>query len=263
MADPITAATQVGIPSINTDAIIAAGNTGAYSFAVTALYLMIIGGVLGLFLLLLYRKSFNIRVTVFDNTKGGMVVRDNFRGKLKQIRKGEFTFKIYKAKKYNLRYNEEAFSSEDLYISVNEKGKMTRQLFMTFDSEGQLIAMRLEPSKLIKVPVMKDGKQVVKDGLPAYTEKSLYQALVKQVDIAWFYKEYDKSAEVFDARSWFDKNGWLVLVICLVLTLGVFLYTAYKFSGAAAKMGDVVAAQGELIKALTIQQNSTVVRTVI
>lgn len=250
-----------GIPtvgSIDTQAIGAAANKGALYFATVSLYLLILLGGLGLFAFLLYKKTFNIRITVLDSN--GILVRDDYKGKLNQVRPGEFRFQIYQAKRHKLRYNQESLSPDDLTNDVSARGKVSKRLFVTIDSEGQLVPLKIEfKKKLVPVTDSTGLPMMKEDGTIEYEETTTAVAKVKQVDIAWFYKEYDKSGEVFDARSFFDKNGWLILVICLVLTLGVFLYTAYKFGAAATKMGDVVKAQGDLIRFMELARNGTVV----
>lgn len=246
----------IGVGGVNTAAIQAAANKAGYGIALVSLYLMIIFGLIALVGFILYRKSFNIRVTVIDSN--GILIRDDYRGKMNQVRPGEFRFKIYKDKANKLRYNQESLSPDDLINDVNAKGKLSKRLFMTIDSEGQLVPIKITFDKL-KVHVQDSAGNPVYDKQmkPVYEETTIARARVKQVDIAWYYKELDKSTEVFDARSFFDKNGWIILAICLALTLGVFMFTAYKFSSAASKMGDVVAAQSELIKFLALASNSS------
>lgn len=242
---------------IDTGAIKQAAYSGGYATTVFALYALILLGLLFLVGFIMYKRTFNIKVTILDNTKGGIVFRDDYQGKLSQVRPGEFRFKIWKGKTANLRYNQESFSTEHLYYDVSKSGKLKRRLLMTFDTEGQLVPVSVS-SLTMKVPV-KDatGAQLVKDGIPVYEDSTTIKATVKQVDIAWFYKELDKSVELFDARSFWDKNGFLIIAICLILTLGVFGYTAYKLSEAATKMGDVVVEQGKLISIIEQGRNIT------
>lgn len=242
---------------INTAALGAAANKAGYSFAVVSLYLLVIFGLLILIAFIFYRKSFNIRVTVLDSN--GILIKDDYRGKLNQVRPGEFRFQIYKAKAHKLRYNQESLSPDDLVNDVNANGKISKRLFVTIDSEGQLVPVKLEFDKVRVAKKDSYGLPVMdKNGQLVYEDTTVVKAKVKQVDVAWYYKELDKSTEVFDARGFFDKNGWIILVICLVLTLGVFMYTAYKFGNAANKMGDVVQAQSDLIRYIALARNSTV-----
>lgn len=259
MVDPVTP--SIGFSGgFSTAAVGAAANKAGYAFAVTALYVTIMVGVVVLIGFLLYKKSFNIRITIFDNTKGGIIIKDNYRGKLTQSRPGEFRFRIYKEKANNFRYNQESISPDDLYIDVSTGGKIKKRLFMSYDDEGQLVVMKLDAIKMIRHKRDSKGLLVYDDtGRPVYEQTSELKSLVKQVDVAWYFKELDKSQELFDPRSFFDKNGWIIMIIVLVLVLGCFLYTAYKFGGAANKMTDVVAQQGELIKYLALMRNGTAV----
>lgn len=255
MADQIIGAS---IPQINTQAIGLAANKAGYGFAVVSLYTLILLGIMGLIAFFLYRKTFDIKITILSPE--GKIIKDGFRGKLVQKRKGEFKFRIFKAKINKLRYNEETFSPEDLYQDVSGNGKVSRRMFMTTDDEGQLTPVRFSFEKTKIALIDQEGKSIVDEhGRQVYAYQPTIRAKVKQVDVAWYYKELDKSIEVFDHRSFFDKNGWIIITICLILTLGVFLYTAYKFGAAASKMGDVVQAQSELIRFLEISRNSTII----
>lgn len=249
-------ASDVISAGINTQAVQAAGTAALYNFAVTAMWFLILGSIGGLIIYFLYRKSFNVKVTILDNSKAKTVgiIQDGLRGKMYQTRPGEFRFKIFNARRHKIRYNQESITPEDFYMLRLKNNKVKMCLYMAYDSEGQLIPARFE-SIIHRKQVLDEKGNFVKDknGNNVFVENASITALVKPVDVAWFYKEYDKESEIFDARSAFDKWGWLVLTICLILVLGAFLYTSYKFSDAAKSLADSSAI---LAKAAVYQNTS-------
>lgn len=252
----------VAVPTLNTAAIGNAASTGAYYYAVTSLYVMILAGIMILIMFLLYRKTFDIKITILDNTRGSAIIKDGYRGKITQLRPGEFRFKIFNAKRYKFKYNQEFISPTDLYNDVSNNGKIRSKLFMTFDDQGQLVPLTIK--EFVTIVHKTDGSGVPMydhTGAPIMETKRSVQALVKQVDVSYFFKELDKAQELFDHRTFWDKNGWLVIVVVMLITLGVFGYVAYKFGVAANSMGDVVKQQGELIRFLELSRNGTVIPT--
>lgn len=232
-------------------------NAGIYQVSLMFMVILIICGVLGFIGFMMYKKTFNVGIMIFDNTKGGVLIRDGFRGKYTQLRPGEFRFKIFDAKKYRFRYNQESLSPEDFYPDIAKNGKLRRKVILAYDTEGQLVPLRLSPMKSLVAKLDVKGNPVRRDdGSPVIEERNYLGAAVKQVDVAWYFKELDKIDELFDARSAFDRWGWVVLVACMILILGAFMYNSYKFGTAAANLLEVTKHTVEIMQ---WSQNGTLV----
>lgn len=261
MAEPITLLNN-GV--LNTNQIAASANAAVYNTVTVMFWTLIIVAVFGGLAYWIYKKSFKVHITILDNTKTGgvSIIKDGLKGKITQDRPGELRFKIWKANKQKIRYNQEAISPGDFYREELSNGKVRLRLFMTYDDEGQLIPTKFGVTVQKREKTDARGNPILDtDGKKQFYESAEIKSTVKPVDVSWFFKEYDKLNELFDARSAFDKWGWVVLCVCFLLLLGGFIFCAYKFGAAADRW---TAASIELTRAMAVAKiNGTVVNAAI
>ena len=244
-----------GAASFNVSAI----QQGAYQTANTAStfgFYLLIGLLLGaLMFLWFYKRSFNIRVKILDNRNGKTQTKVGYWGKITQTRPGEFRFKLWAAKSNKFRFMEEGLKPEDVNDEV-VGNKIRKSVTFTFDEEGVLVPVRETIVLMKKNKIDANGVTVLDPvtGVPVVEYTPKIEAIVRQADLALFYKELDKSHELFDAKSFMDKYGWIVMIILMILFICAVAFLAFKISDGLTTTAQISADQTKMLNILAQAQ---------
>lgn len=152
----------------------------------------------GLFWYLMWKKSFKWSVYIMrpvQGKSGAFKLETHYRGKHFLNKKKEMRFKIMKAKKYNLLYNNEPIDQKYIIWGEN-KGVSQPIVIMQPNSEGWLLPVTLSLSELNKL-----------------------ESDVTNADMTYYQSELETMDSVFAQKGFLEKYYLLILVLFLIVIL--------------------------------------------
>lgn len=192
--------------------------TGAQQAAGTATMIMmllfllaVIGGIIALFV---YKSKFNIDIVIvpFNDQPvlTGLKARDYF------VKGKDYRFKIWGAKRLKIKYNEESIEPSNISIHKTASGKVRRLIWMTQDSTGLLVPMKMKPEMITYTLRKLDDKGVE---VIETVRSPVLQAKYGDVDEAWSSVETSKWTNIFKPQ---DKTvTWMLVIIAVLMVLSI------------------------------------------
>ena len=213
---------------VEVNTLVANAAQGAQQTASTFTLVMLIillGGIIGgIVFYFVYKSKFNIDVILvpFNDQPilTGLKARDYF------VKGKDYRFKIWSAKRHKIKYNEESIEPSQITIHKTANGKIRRLIFMTQDSNGLLVPMKVRPENLTYVVKKIDEK--TGENREETVKTAVLQAKYGDVDEAWSSVEQDKWSNIFKPRDSQLLWGFVILCVLVVLALGGFLWGVNK-----------------------------------